>query len=104
MFVGDGYRKFYPAGTPCSPTEQQVKNMPDLYAPIDGSAPAAEKTSHGLRGMSIGSIKEKIKKIDDVETLDEYMAEEESGRNRKGALEAIRSRLDDLTAPDSDGE
>lgn len=102
MLDEDGHRRRMPAGTPCSPTERQVKNMPDVFAPIDGSAPRIEQTAHRLKEFSVGGIKELVENVEDIELLDEYAAEEESGRNRKGAMAAIVSRMAYLTSRDEE--
>ena len=99
-----GTRRFMPAGTPCSPTERQVLNMPDVYASADGTPATAAGEAHGLRDKSVNLIKALVLKTEDLALLDEYALEEEAGRNRKGAMGAINDRIADLTELDGDGD
>jgi hypothetical protein len=92
-----GTRRFMPAGTPCSPSERQVLNMPDVYASADGTPATAAGEAHGLRDKSVNLIKALVLKTEDLALLDEYALEEEAGRNRKGAMGAIQDRIEDLT-------
>lgn len=94
-----GVRRFMPAGTPCSPSERQILNMPDVFASVDGSPAAKAAEAHGLRDISVNLIKTRVEKIYDIALLDEYALEEEVGRNRKGALLAIQKRIEELTEP-----
>jgi hypothetical protein len=101
MIDEEGNRRVMPAGTPCSPTERQSKNMPDVFLLKDGQSEPEPSTGHRLKELSIGAIKDLVGGIDDIEELDTMLAEEEHGRNRKGAIKAIEDRIDVLA---EDGE
>ncbi len=98
IITDDGERITAPAGTPVSPSEDAVKAMPDVFLTRDGAAVDAEPTAHGMKGMSVGSVKDRVAEIDDFDVLEGMMAEEEAVRNRKGAKEAIAARIEFLTA------
>lgn len=95
--VVDGKRVMAPAGTPCSPTARQVANMPDVFlvAGADGTVSPVAKvpTTYGLRGMSVGQIKDEVAKVEHVAVLEAMREEEVAGRDRKTALEAIDARV-----------
>ncbi len=94
----DGNRVNAPAGTPVSPTEAQLKNMPDVFLGLDSHPVDEVSSEHGMKGMSVTSIKDKVEEIDDFGVLEAMIAEEESVRNRKGAKSAIADRIEFLTA------
>jgi hypothetical protein len=94
----DGNRVKAPAGTPVSPTEAQLKNMPDVFLGTDGHAVDSVSEEHGMRGKSITSIKDEVAEITDFAVLEAMMAEEEAVRDRKGAKTAIAARIEFLTA------
>ena len=98
IITDDGDRITAPAGTPVSPSEEAVKAMPDVFLTRDGVAVDGEPTEHGMKGMSIGSVKDRVAEIDDFEVLEVMMAEEEAVRDRKGAKNAIAARIEFLTA------
>lgn len=94
----DGKRVKAPAGTKVTPTEAQLKNMPDVFLTSDGAAVDVIPSEHGMKGLSITSIKDRVDGITDFDVLDAMMAEEEAVRDRKGAKNAIAARIEYLTA------
>ncbi len=98
IFDDDGKRFVAAAGTPVSPTEAQLKNMPDVFLGLDGHAVDTVSTEHGMKGLSITSIKDRVADLTDFAVLEAMSAEEEAVRNRKGAISAIAARIEELTA------
>lgn len=94
----DGKRITASAGTPITPTEAQLQNMPDVFLLRDGHAVGEFDEKHDMRGKSVGSIKDHIADISDFEVLEEMAAEESQGRNRPGAMNAITKRTDFVIA------
>ncbi len=94
----DGVRVKAPAGTFVSPTDAQLKNMPDVFLTRDGAAVDEVPSEHGMKGLSITSIKDRVAEIDDFEVLEAMMAEEEAVRDRSGAKKVIAARIELLTA------
>ena len=98
IFDGDGKRYKAPAGTPVTPTEAQLRNMPDVFLGTDGHAVDEVPAAHGMKGKSITSIKDEVAELTDFAVLESMIAEEEAVRNRKGAIAAIAARIEFLTA------
>ena len=94
----DGLRTTEHAGYKITPTEDQLRNMPDVFLTADGHAIGVPTMEHGMKGKSIGSIKDEVAGISNLEVLDAMIAEEELERNRKGALKAIADRVEFVTA------
>ena len=94
----DGKRVKAPAGTKVSPTAAQLVNMPDVFLTRDGAAVDEVPSEHGMKGLSITSIKDRVAEIDDFAVLESMIAEEEAVRDRKGAKNAIAARIEFLTA------
>ena len=94
----DGNRVKAPAGTPVSPTDAQLKNMPDVFVGQDGQPVDEVPSEHGMKGMSNTAIRDRVAEITDFAVLEAMMAEEEAVRNRKGAKDAIAARIEFLTA------
>ncbi len=95
--VREGERIALETGARVTPTPEQLQNMPDVFIANDVASAAADET-HGLRAMSVGSVKDAVTEVNDLATLKEMFAEEESGRNRVGALAAIGARGEVLSA------
>lgn len=96
MMQSNGTRKLMPTGTPCSPSERQVLNMPDVFLRADGKTDRAESREHGMKFHSVGHIKDVTAESEDVELLEKMLGEEETGRARKSALAALKKRIKEL--------
>ena len=97
MIGEDGRRRVMPAGTPCSPTERQVKNMPDIFVLANGHGEVAP-ASVGAKNYSVGAIKNLAAASEDIEQLRTLLADEKYGRNRKRAIDALTVKITELTA------
>ena len=91
--VREGERIALETGAGVTPTPEQLQNMPDVFIANDVASAAADET-HGLRAMSVGSVKDAVAGITDIETLQEMWAEEDGGRARVGTLAAITARIE----------
>ena len=98
MVQGNGIRKMMPTGTPCSPTERQVLNMPDVFLRADGGEDREESREHGMKFHSVGHIKDLAEETEDVDTLKAMLSEEETGRDRKSVVQALKKRIKELKA------
>ena len=86
-------------GEPFTPNQIQLRNMPDVFVAVDGSAATEVPTGLPFRKSdAVGRIKEGIGAVEDLDVLDALIAQEENGRNRGTAIEAIQDRIDALTA------
>jgi hypothetical protein len=94
----DGTRTTEHAGYKITPTENQLRNMSDVFLTAGGHVIGESVMEHGMKGKSIGSIKDEVAGISDLGVLDAMIAEEESERNRKGALKALVDRIEFVTA------
>jgi len=94
----DGSRTTEHAGYKISPTENQLRNMSDVFLTAGGHVIGTLAMVHGMKGKSVGSIKDEVAGISDLEVLDAMIAEEESERNRRGALKALAERIEYVTA------
>ena len=96
--VEDGVRRIAPAGERVTPTEAQLKNMPDVFLDSVGLPVDTPPETHGMREMSNGGIRDLVPTVDDIGTLNEMLSEEEEGRDRAGAKKAISARIEFVTA------
>ena len=58
--------------------------------------PAEEPPDPDLNNFNVQDIQDLVSTIDDGELLERLSEQEEEGRNRKGALEAIEARREEL--------
>lgn len=56
----------------------------------------AGKEQEGEPALSVAKLTEKIKEIQDIETLREMMLEETAGQNRVTAIKAIDKRIEEI--------
>lgn len=96
MVQSNGIRKTMPTGTPCSPTERQVLNMPDVFLRADGGRDREESRDHGMKFHSVGHIKDLAAETDDANTLRSMLSEEETGRDRKTVVKALSKRIKEV--------
>ncbi len=95
--VMDGERKIFPTGTPCTPSESQLRNMPDVFLLAGGGPTDHPGDKYGLKNKSNAQVVEAVDGIDDIELLDAWGREEHAGRRRLGAMSAIKARIEELT-------
>jgi hypothetical protein len=94
MIDENGTRKICPAGTPCSPTERQIKNMPDVFVSAGKATPAPK--SVGASDKSVSAIRTLAASSNDIAELEALLADERHGRERKGAISALTDRIEAL--------
>lgn len=91
------------AGTRYTPTESELKNMPDKFMTSDGHALDRQLTRFGLKDLANSVIKDLANEDKwSVEDLHEMIDEEAAGKNRSGAISAITARIEELEEPEEE--
>jgi hypothetical protein len=80
-------------------TPEGVETLLELYRSVatEEEGRASEPTPYKIESMTVGEVRSLAQKLEDANVLVRLIAEERNGKNRTGALESLRGRLNHLS-------